>query len=200
MVEGLPWASVVILRSWEWVLHQAHCREPASLSTCVSAPLSLSLSVCLSWINKKILKKKKDLFLPALKCCLLMVHIPHDTCMHTCVQLHLYAHMYAHLLGGMQPLPPASLPCCPNLNQTPLTVSVSSLTPLSLLSPTSESTSMVCHYCLSSWVPWLQSWPYHYQWLHHLWESLTLSIPSNDFLSYWCTHASAQTSAVLWPH
>ena len=40
----------VILGTWDRVPHQASCMEPASSSACVSA--SLSLPLCLSWINK----------------------------------------------------------------------------------------------------------------------------------------------------
>ena len=52
-VECLP---SVIPGSWDRVPYQAPCRESASPSACVSAPLSL----CLSWINK-ILKKRNPL-------------------------------------------------------------------------------------------------------------------------------------------
>ena len=41
-VEHLPLAQVVIPGSWDRVLHQAPCREPASPSACVSASLGLS--------------------------------------------------------------------------------------------------------------------------------------------------------------
>ena len=43
VVEPLPSAQVVILGSWDQVLHQAPHWEPASLSGCVSASLSVSL-------------------------------------------------------------------------------------------------------------------------------------------------------------
>ena len=43
VVEGLPLAQVVILRSWDQVPHWAPLREPASLSAYVSASLSVSL-------------------------------------------------------------------------------------------------------------------------------------------------------------
>ena len=46
MVERPPLAQGVILESWDRVLHQASCVEPAFPSACVSA--SLSLSLCLS--------------------------------------------------------------------------------------------------------------------------------------------------------
>ena len=39
--------SWLILGSWDQVPHRASCREPASPSACVAAPLS----VCLPWIN-----------------------------------------------------------------------------------------------------------------------------------------------------
>ena len=41
VVECLPLAQVVILGSWDWVLHRAPCREPTSPSAYVSASLSL---------------------------------------------------------------------------------------------------------------------------------------------------------------
>ena len=41
MVEHLPLAQVMILGSWDQVLHQAPCREPASPSAYVSPPLSV---------------------------------------------------------------------------------------------------------------------------------------------------------------
>ena len=41
-----PSVQGVILETWDRVLHQAPCMEPASPSTCVSA------SVCVSQINK----------------------------------------------------------------------------------------------------------------------------------------------------
>ena len=44
VVERLPWAQGVIPGSWDRVLHQASCGEPASPSACVSACLSLCLS------------------------------------------------------------------------------------------------------------------------------------------------------------
>ena len=51
------WASVLaqvrILGFWDPVLHQVPCRKPTSPSAYVSA------SLCLSWINR-ILKKKKE--------------------------------------------------------------------------------------------------------------------------------------------
>ena len=40
-----PSAQGLILETWDGVLHWAPCMEPASLSACVSASLSLSLSV-----------------------------------------------------------------------------------------------------------------------------------------------------------
>ena len=46
VVERLPFASVMIPRSWDRVLHQAPPGEPASPSACVFAFL------CLSVINK----------------------------------------------------------------------------------------------------------------------------------------------------
>ena len=42
VVECLPLAQVVILGSWDQVLHWAPLREPASLSACVSASLCVS--------------------------------------------------------------------------------------------------------------------------------------------------------------
>ena len=42
MVEGLPSAQVMILGSQDRAAHGAPCREPASPSACVSAPLSVS--------------------------------------------------------------------------------------------------------------------------------------------------------------
>ena len=45
-IERLPSAWVVILGSWDRVLHQAPRREPASPSACVFASLSFS------WMNK----------------------------------------------------------------------------------------------------------------------------------------------------
>ena len=47
--ERLPLAQVVIPESWDRVLHQAPCREPASASACVSAALYVFL------MNKKII-------------------------------------------------------------------------------------------------------------------------------------------------
>ena len=47
-VERLPSAQGVIPGSWDQILHRAPCMEPASPSACVSASLSLSLSI----INK----------------------------------------------------------------------------------------------------------------------------------------------------
>ena len=44
-VEHLPWAQVVTLESWDRVLHQVPCREPASPSAFVSASLSLAVSL-----------------------------------------------------------------------------------------------------------------------------------------------------------
>ena len=41
-VEGLPLAQIVILRSWDPVLHLAPQREPASPLACVSASLCVS--------------------------------------------------------------------------------------------------------------------------------------------------------------
>ena len=43
VVECLPLAQGMISASWDRVLHQAPCREPASPSACVSASLSMSL-------------------------------------------------------------------------------------------------------------------------------------------------------------
>ena len=43
VVDHLPLAQVMIPGSWDWVPHQAPCREPASPSACVSAPFSVSL-------------------------------------------------------------------------------------------------------------------------------------------------------------
>ena len=43
VVEHLPLAQGVILGSWDLVLHQVPCMEPASPSACVSASLSVSL-------------------------------------------------------------------------------------------------------------------------------------------------------------
>ena len=48
VVERLPSAQGTILGSMDQVLHQALCEEPASPSDCVSASLSLSVSL----INK----------------------------------------------------------------------------------------------------------------------------------------------------
>ena len=45
VVEHLPSAQGVILGSWDQVLHQAPCMEPASPSACVSASASFSLSL-----------------------------------------------------------------------------------------------------------------------------------------------------------
>ena len=42
-VKHLPSAQVVILGSWDQVLHWAPSSKPASPSTCVSASLSVSL-------------------------------------------------------------------------------------------------------------------------------------------------------------
>ena len=47
-VEHLPSVQGMILGSWDQVPHQAPCVEPASPSPCVSAYLSLSLSLCIS--------------------------------------------------------------------------------------------------------------------------------------------------------
>ena len=44
VVELLSWAQVMILGSWDRVLHQASHREPASPSAYVSASLSLCVS------------------------------------------------------------------------------------------------------------------------------------------------------------
>ena len=52
VVEHLPLAQSMIPGSWDPVPHQASHREPASPSDCVSASLSLSVTI----INK--LKKK----------------------------------------------------------------------------------------------------------------------------------------------
>ena len=46
VVEHQTLVQVVILGSWDQVLHQAPCREPASLSSCVSA------SLCVFLMNK----------------------------------------------------------------------------------------------------------------------------------------------------
>ena len=43
VVKHLPLAQVVILGSWDRVLHQAPLEEPASPSPCVSASLFVSL-------------------------------------------------------------------------------------------------------------------------------------------------------------
>ena len=51
-VECLSLAQVVILGSWDRVLHQAHQKEPAFSSAYVSAPLSVS------FMNKQNLKNK----------------------------------------------------------------------------------------------------------------------------------------------
>ena len=48
VVEHLPLVQVMIPGSWDWVLRQAPHRELAS----PSAYVSVSLTVCLSWINK----------------------------------------------------------------------------------------------------------------------------------------------------
>ena len=45
MVEHLPLAQGLILESWDQVLHQGSCMEPASLLLPVSLPFSLSLSL-----------------------------------------------------------------------------------------------------------------------------------------------------------
>ena len=42
VVEHLPLDQIMILGSWDWVLHQAPRREPASPSAYVSASLSVS--------------------------------------------------------------------------------------------------------------------------------------------------------------
>ena len=42
VAECLPLAQVVILESWDRVLHRAPCMEPASFSACVSASLRVS--------------------------------------------------------------------------------------------------------------------------------------------------------------
>ena len=47
VVEPLPSAQVMFPGSWDRVLHQAPCREPAFL-----LPMSLPLFLCLSWKNK----------------------------------------------------------------------------------------------------------------------------------------------------
>ena len=46
VVEHLPLAQVIIQGSWDWVLHQVPCREPASPSAYVSA------SLCVFLMNK----------------------------------------------------------------------------------------------------------------------------------------------------
>ena len=51
-VEHLPLALDMIPKSWDGVLHQGPREEPA-----LPLPISLSISLCLSWINN--LKKKK---------------------------------------------------------------------------------------------------------------------------------------------
>ena len=43
MVECLPWVQVVILGSWDQVLHWAPHRESVSPSACMSASLCVSL-------------------------------------------------------------------------------------------------------------------------------------------------------------
>ena len=53
VTEHLSSAQVMIPGSWNWIPHQAPCREPASPSACVSTFLGLS------WINK-ILKQSKN--------------------------------------------------------------------------------------------------------------------------------------------
>ena len=53
---ALPSAQGVILETWDGVPRRAPCMEPASPSTCVSA----SLSVCVSLMNKYINLKKKN--------------------------------------------------------------------------------------------------------------------------------------------
>ena len=45
-VERLPLAQVMIVGSWDRVLHQSPCKEPASSSACVFA------SLCVSFMNK----------------------------------------------------------------------------------------------------------------------------------------------------
>ena len=45
VVEPLPSGQGVILESWNQVPHRAPCMEPASPSACVSASLSLSVSL-----------------------------------------------------------------------------------------------------------------------------------------------------------
>ena len=45
MVEHLPSAQGVIPESWDQVLHQAAHKEPAPPSACVSASLSVSVSL-----------------------------------------------------------------------------------------------------------------------------------------------------------
>ena len=42
MVERLPWAQGMISESWDQVLHQAPCMEPASPSAYVSAYFCVS--------------------------------------------------------------------------------------------------------------------------------------------------------------
>ena len=55
VVEHLPLAQVVILGSRDRVPHQAPCG-----SLLLPLPVSLPLSVCLSWINKVFKKKMKE--------------------------------------------------------------------------------------------------------------------------------------------
>ena len=57
VVEHLPLAQGVIPESQDRVPHRARCMEPASLSACVCA--SLSLCVSHEYIKIKLLKKKE---------------------------------------------------------------------------------------------------------------------------------------------
>ena len=52
-----PSARGLILETWDRVPRQAPCMEPASPSACVSASLSLSVTI-INKLKKKIIKKK----------------------------------------------------------------------------------------------------------------------------------------------